>query len=200
MTIASDIAFTPSVKAVQAAKGSRALFAAMEASGGWSATITPELTAFIATQRSFLLATASAEGQPYIQHRGGPAGFLRPLDAHRLAFADFAGNRQYITLGNLAENPRAHILLIDYMHRRRIKLWGTATVVEDDPDLLVSLTPAGYRARPQRVIVFNLATWDANCPQHIPQRFEAEDVAAALESRDARIAELEAELARLRGG
>lgn len=196
----SDIAFTPAVKAVQARKGSRTAYARMEARGGWDTTITPELAAFLAEQDSVYLATASAEGQPYIQHRGGPPGFLRVLDEHTLAFADFAGNRQFITSGNLAENPRAHIFAMDYLHRRRIKLWGTARVVDDDPALLASLMPAGYAAKPEQVIVFTLAAWDSNCPQHIPQKVNVGDVAATVEALQRRVAELEAELARLRTG
>jgi len=197
---ASDIAFTPSVKAIQTRKGSRAAYAKQEARGGWETTITPELAAFLSEQDSVYLATASADGQPYIQHRGGPPGFLRVLDEHTLAFADFAGNRQFITAGNLAENPRAHLFAMDYAHRRRIKLWGTARVVEDDPALLASLMPAGYAAKPEQAIVFTVAAWDINCPQHIPQKVNASDVAHTIEQLQARIAELEAEARRLRTG
>jgi len=144
------------------------------------------------------LATANAQGQPYIQHRGGPPGFLRVLDEATLGFVDFVGNRQYITLGNLAENPQAHLFLIDYVHRKRVKVWGEARVIEDDPLLTKTLMPRGYKARPSQVILFKLLAWDANCPQHIPQRLEAADVASALGERDRRIAELEAQLAQLR--
>ena len=193
----SDVAFSPAVKSVQARKGSRQAFARREATGGWPSEITPDLAAFIAAQTSVFLATASADGQPYIQHRGGPPGFLRVLDGKTIAFADFRGNRQYITLGNLGENPRAHLFLMDYARRRRIKIWGTARVVEDDPALLEALRPEGYPAQAEQVILFTVAAWDSNCPQHIPQRIDAADVAAALDARDARIAELEAELARL---
>jgi predicted pyridoxine 5'-phosphate oxidase superfamily flavin-nucleotide-binding protein len=194
----SDVAFTPAVKAVQERKGSRRAYARMEEGGSWDTEITPELAAFIAEQRSVFLATANAEGQPYIQHRGGPPGFLQVLDEHTLAFADFAGNRQYITLGNLAENPRAHLFLIDYAHRRRVKVWGEAKVVEGDADLVAKLKPEGYRARAEQAIVFTVSAWDSNCPQHIPQRFEAADVQALLAERDRRIAALEAELRALR--
>ncbi len=148
---------------------------------------------------SLYFATASADGQPYIQHRGGPKGFVKMLDKNTLAFADYSGNRQYITQGNLSENPKAHIFLMDYAHRRRVKIWGEARVVDDDPALLQSLMPQGYKARPEQVILFRIAAWDTNCPQHIPQKFDAADVAAALAARDARIAELEAELAALKG-
>ena len=198
MAYSSDVAFTPAVKAIQARKGSRRSYALMEERGSWRTAITPELAQFIARQPSFFLATASRDGQPYIQHRGGPAGFLHVLDERTLAFADFAGNRQYITAGNLAENPKAYLFLIDYAERRRIKLWGEARVVEDDPALVAKLMPQGYKARPEQAIVFELSAWDSNCPQHIPQRFEAAEVAAALAERDQRVTALEAEVARLR--
>ena len=196
---ASDIAFTPAVKAIQRRKGSRENYAAMEENGGWETTVTPDLAAFVAQQRSLFLATANAQGQPYIQHRGGPPGFLQVLDDTTLAFADYRGNRQFVTLGNLCENPRAYLFLIDYALRRRIKIWGTARVVEDDGALVARLMPEGYRAKSEQAILFTIAAWDSNCPQHIPQRFEAEDVARALGEKDGRIAELEAEVARLRG-
>jgi predicted pyridoxine 5'-phosphate oxidase superfamily flavin-nucleotide-binding protein len=193
-TYSSDVAFTPAVKAIQARKGSRETYAHVEARGGWRTEIDENLAAFLAQANSLYFATASAAGQPYIQHRGGPKGFVRILDKTTLAFADYSGNRQYITQGNLTENPKAHIFLMDYAHRRRVKIWGEARVVDDDPALLAALMPAGYKARPEQVIVFKIAAWDTNCPQHIPQKFDAADVAAALASRDARIAELEAEL------
>jgi predicted pyridoxine 5'-phosphate oxidase superfamily flavin-nucleotide-binding protein len=199
VTHPSDIAFTPAVKAIQTRKGSRAAYAEMEQTRGWRTGIDDNLATFIAVQTSFFLATASADGQPYIQHRGGPPGFLHVLDKATLAFADFSGNRQYITQGNLSENPRAYIFLIDYVYRQRIKLWGEARVIEDDPALLQALMPHGYRARPEQAILFKLHAWDSNCKQHIPQKFDAADVKTAIESRDARIAELERELAALRG-
>lgn len=198
-TISSDVAFTPKVKEIQTRKGSRASYAHVEENGGWRTEIDNNLAAFLAGTNSMFLATASADGQPYIQHRGGPQGFIRILDRHTLAFADYSGNGQYITQGNLAENPKANIFIMDFAHRRRVKLWGTARVVEDDPALLTSLMPQGYKARPEQVILFTIAAWDTNCPQHIPQKFDAGDVAAALASRDARIAELETELATLKG-
>jgi len=194
----SDVGFTPTVKAVQERKGSRAVYERMEEKGGWHTAITPDLKAFIEAQVSVFLATVNAEGQPYIQHRGGPAGFLRVLDENIIAFVDFAGNRQYITQGNLSDNAKAHLFLIDYAHRRRVKIWGEARVVEGSDKLVASLMPEGYRARPEQVILFTVTAWDANCPQHIPQRFEAADVAGALADRDRRIKELEAELAQLR--
>jgi len=195
----SDVAFTPAVKAIQTAKGSRAAYAHVEERGGWRTEIDDNLAAFVADANSMYLATASADGQPYIQHRGGPKGFIRVLDKSTLAFADYSGNRQYITQGNLSENNKAQLFLMDYAHRRRVKIWGEARVVDDDPALLQSLMPQGYKARPEQVILFRISAWDTNCPQHIPQKFDAADVAAALAARDARIAELEAELAALKG-
>lgn len=198
-TPASDVAFSNAVKAVQERKGSRAQFIDQIETRPWPTIITPDLKAFIEAQVSIYFATASADGQPYIQHRGGPEGFLRVLDDTTIGFADYAGNRQYITQGNLSENTKAHLFLMDYMHRRRVKVWGTARVVEGNRDLTAKLMPTGYRARPEQVILFTVAAWDVNCSQHIPQRFEAADVAAAIQKRDARIAELEAEIQRLKG-
>jgi predicted pyridoxine 5'-phosphate oxidase superfamily flavin-nucleotide-binding protein len=195
----SDVAFTPAVKSIQARKGSRKGYAQVEEHGGWRTEVDENLTAFLADINSLYFATASADGQPYIQHRGGPKGFVKILDKKTLAFADYSGNRQFITQGNLTENPKAHIFLMDYAHRRRVKIWGTARVVEDDPALLKSLMPQGYKARPEQVILFTISAWDTNCPQHIPQKFDAADVAAALAARDTRIAELEAEVAALKG-
>jgi predicted pyridoxine 5'-phosphate oxidase superfamily flavin-nucleotide-binding protein len=192
----SDVAFSDSVKAVQTRLGSRKAYARLETGDGWETTISPDLAAFIGDQISFFMATASADGQPYIQHRGGPKGFLRVLDEKTLAFADFRGNRQYISLGNLAENDKVCLFFIDYAHKQRVKVWGKARVVEDDPALVAKLAVPGYDGRPERAIVIDVATWDANCPQHIPRRFEAADVEEALASRDRRIAELEAQVER----
>jgi predicted pyridoxine 5'-phosphate oxidase superfamily flavin-nucleotide-binding protein len=198
-TYSSDVAFTPAVKAIQTRKGSRHGYQEVEQNGGWRTEVDDNLAAFLAETNSFYLATATADGQPYIQHRGGPKGFLKIVDKTTLAFADFSGNRQYVTQGNLSENPKAYIFVMDYAHRRRVKIWGEARVVDDDPALTKSLMPQGYRARPEQVILFKVAAWDTNCPQHIPQKFDAADVAAALASRDARIAELEEELAAVKG-
>jgi uncharacterized protein len=195
----SDVAFTPAVKAVQTRKGSRDAYAHVEENGGWRTEIDDRLKDFLADTNSFYLATATADGQPYIQHRGGPKGFIKVLDKNTIAFADYSGNRQYITQGNLSENLKAHVFVMDYAHRRRVKIWGEARVVDDDPALTRSLMPAGYKARPEQVILFKIAAWDTNCPQHIPQKFDAADVAAALAQRDARIVELEAQLAALKG-
>ena len=209
----SDVAFTPTVKAMQERLGSRELYARVERDRGWGVALSPEIEAFIGAQTSVFLGTANAEGQPYIQHRGGPAGFLHVVDERTIAFADFIGNQQYITLGNLTDNPKAHLFVIDYARRRRVKIWGRARVVED-PALIAELMPAGYKARAERAIVFTVDAWDMNCPQHIPQRIDAADVKSALDQRDARIheleeaaaqrearvGELEAEVARLREG
>jgi uncharacterized protein len=195
----SDIAFTPAVKAEQVRRGSRLQFERVERYGGWPATVTEDLAAMLALTRSFYLATASADGQPYIQHRGGPPGFLKVLDEKTLAFADFSGNKQYITLGNLAENDKAYIFIMDYVNLRRVKLWGTAKVVEGDDALLSRLSDPGYRGRPERAIVFTLGAWDRNCPQHIPRMLPFDDVKEAIGRLQARIADLEAENARLRG-
>jgi predicted pyridoxine 5'-phosphate oxidase superfamily flavin-nucleotide-binding protein len=170
----------------------------VEERGSWKSWITPDLATFVAAQTSIFLATVNAEGQPYIQHRGGPAGFLRLLDDTTLGFVDFSGNRQYITQGNLADNPKALLFLIDYAHQRRIKIWGKARVVEGDPELTAKLMPEGYKARPEQVFLFTVSAWDENCSQHIPQRFEAADVEDALAERDKRIEALETEIARLR--
>ncbi|WP_315805181.1 pyridoxamine 5'-phosphate oxidase family protein [Bradyrhizobium sp. SZCCHNS3002] len=194
-----DVMFSPAVKAIQARKGSRESYAHVEQSRGFRHEVDADLAGRLAEATSFYLATASADGQPYIQHRGGPKGFLKVLDSRTLAFADFSGNRQYITQGNLSENPHAYIFIMDYAHRRRVKIWGTARVVEDDAALTASLIPRGYKARPEQVMLFTISAWDTNCPQHIPQKFDAADVAEALAVRDARIAELEAELAKLKG-
>ncbi|MDP1867383.1 MAG: pyridoxamine 5'-phosphate oxidase family protein [Bradyrhizobium sp.] len=199
-TNSSDVAFTPAVKTIQARKGSRDAYAHVEQRGGWRTEIDEDLAARLAETNSLYFGTSTADGQPYIQHRGGPKGFVKILDNNTLAFADYSGNRQYITQGNLSENPKAYIFVMDYTHRRRVKIWGDARVVDDDPALLASLMPAGYKARPEQVVLFKVSAWDTNCPQHIPQKFDAADVAAALAARDGRIAELEAELAALKGG
>jgi uncharacterized protein len=195
---ASDVAFTPTVKAVQERRGSRKVYRRMEERGGWQTTVTPELAAFLAQRDSAYLATANSAGQPYVQHRGGPRGFIRVLDDKTLAFADYVGNRQYITTGNLLENDRAFLFLMDYARRQRVKIWGRARVVENDPELLARLMPDGYKARPEQAIVFTVEAWDINCPQHIPQKIDAADVAASIHKLQSRIDELEAENRRLR--
>jgi len=198
---ASDVAFTPAVKAAQERLGSRKNYARMEHGRGWARTITPDLTAFIAERDSFYIGTASADGQPYIQHRGGKPGFLKTLDEHTLAFADFIGNRQYVSMGNLSENDRAFIFLMDYPNRRRIKIWGRAEFVEDDADLLKRLADTDYDGRPERAFVFHVEAWDVNCPQHITPRFTQAEIEPAIrelerrnEALQERVDELEARL------
>ncbi|WP_408589816.1 pyridoxamine 5'-phosphate oxidase family protein [Novosphingobium sp.] len=195
---ASDIAFTPTVKNIQSARGSREAYARQEARGGFRTAIDDDLAAFLAEVDTAYLATTNALGQPYAQHRGGPKGFIRVLDDHTLGFADYTGNKQYISTGNLAENDKAFLFLMDYAHRRRIKVWGRAHVL-DDGALIARLMPEGYRARPEQAIVFTVEAWDTNCPQHIPQKIDAADVAAEITRLRARIAELEAENAALKG-
>jgi predicted pyridoxine 5'-phosphate oxidase superfamily flavin-nucleotide-binding protein len=197
-TYPSDVAFTAAVKAQQTRMGSRRAYAHMEEDVGWQTHITPELAAFIAARDSLYLATANAAGQPYIQHRGGPPGFLRVLDEQTIGFADFAGNKQYITLGNIQENPKTHVFLMDYAQRRRIKIWGELSAVEGDAELNARMKPADYKARVERVMLIKVAAWDVNCPQHIPLKIDVDDVKAAIETRDARIAELEAQVRELR--
>ena len=192
----SDVAFTETVKAIQERKGSRKGYARMEDKGGWADRVTDDLAAFIAARDSFYMATATADGQPYIQHRGGKPGFLKVLDDKTLAFADFSGNRQYLTQGNLEDNPKAFLFLMDYANRRRIKIWGTARMVEDDAELIRRLTDADYaEGTPERAVLFEIAAWDVNCPQHITPRFTEADVARAVQPLHDRIRELEAELA-----
>ena len=195
--ITSDIAFTNTVKAIQTRKGSRKGYERMAVKRGWQQVVDERLSAFIASRESFYLATTNAEGQPYVQHRGGPRGFLKVLDEDTLAFADFIGNKQYITQGNLQDNPKAFIFLMDYTTRQRIKIWGRARVVEDDPALLARVVDDGYGAKPEQVIVFEIDAWDVNCPQHIPLLFSAEDVAQVVAPLEQRIAELEATLKEL---
>ncbi len=194
---ASDIAFTPAVKAIQARRGSREIYEKREAAGGFQTRISDDLAGFLADVDTAYLATASADGQPYAQHRGGPKGFIRVVGERTLGFADFKGNRQFITTGNLMENDRAFLFLMDYAHRRRVKIWGRARLLED-PELIRSLTPDSYRARAEQAILFDVEAWDVNCPQHIPQKIDAEDVARALQGLQERIAALEAENAALR--
>lgn len=195
----SDVAFTPSVKAEQARRGSRAGYARMAERGDWRRDIDADLAAFVAGLESFYLATASADGRPYIQHRGGPPGFLKVLDAHTLAFADFGGNRQYISVGNLAENDRVHLFLMDYAQARRVKIWARGRVVEDDPGLLARLAEPAYDATVERAFVFTVEAWDVNCRQHIPRKLDEGDVTHALHRLQRRIATLEGEIARLGG-
>lgn len=194
----SDIAFTPSVKAIQTEKGSRSNYARMEQGGGWETTLTSELRSFLAELDMFYLGTANAQGQPYIQYRGGSPGFLRVVDSQTLGFGDFAGNRQYITLGNIAENPKAFIFLMDYARSRRIKLWGKLRMVEGDAELLEQLRDDAYPGKVERALLFEIEAWDVNCPQHIHRRFSQTQIAPVIEQLQARIAELEAQLQELK--
>jgi len=193
----SDVAFTSAVKDIQTRKGSRNGYASMEVRGSWRSEIGEDLKAFIEMQISAFLGTASKDGQPYIQHRGGPPGFLTVLDEKTIGFVDFSGNKQYITQGNLSENPKAHLFLIDYRHQQRVKIWGTARVIEDDTSLIDRLMPQHYRARPEQAILFSVEAFDVNCPQHIPRRLEAADVMATISERDSVIEELQAKIALL---
>ncbi len=190
----SDIAFTPSVKAVQVRKGSRTGYAKMETKGGWSDIVNDELKDFIAERESLYLGTANAEGQPYIQHRGGKKGFLKVIDDKTLAFADFKGNRQYISTGNISDNDKANIFLMDYANRRRIKIWGTAKIIDNDPELLERLKDDDYAGIPEQAMVFTVTAWDVNCPQHIPRLFDQGQVSALVAPLTQRIEALEAQL------
>jgi len=197
MTNNSDIVFPPAARRAQAERGSvRAYEKRIVA--GFPDRVTAELASFIAELDTAFLATVSAAGAPYIQHRGGPKGFIKVLDEKTLGFADYAGNRQYITISNLTENDRAYLFLLDFARQRRIKLWGRARVVEDDPALLARLSDAGYRARPERAILFTVEAWDVNCSQHITARFTEAEVSEATAALVQRIAALETENARLR--
>lgn len=170
----------------------------MEAAGGSQTEVTDELREFLEAINTAFLATASADGQPYVQHRGGPKGFLRALDAHTLGFVDLRGNRQYISTGNLSENDRVCLFLIDYANRRRVKVWGTASIVPATPELLARFDPLAAKARPEQIVLIRVTAWDVNCPQHIPVKIDASDVVAAIDKLEAKIAELDAENARLR--
>ncbi|HLZ65932.1 MAG TPA: pyridoxamine 5'-phosphate oxidase family protein [Aliidongia sp.] len=197
---ASDIAFTPAVKGVQARRGSREQYRRYEEHGGWRTDIDEDLEAFLAEIDTAYLATVSSDGQPYAQHRGGPRGFIRVLGPRTLGFVDYRGNRQYITTGNLAGNDKAFLFLMDYAQRRRVKIWGRARVVEGDEDLIRQLMPEGSRVRPEQVILFEVEAWDVNCPQHIPRKIDAADVEAAIGQLTQRVRELEVALAAARAG
>jgi predicted pyridoxine 5'-phosphate oxidase superfamily flavin-nucleotide-binding protein len=193
----SDLVFPAAVRRAQAERGSATAYE-RKVEHGFPNTVTPELAAFIAEQDTAFLATASAGGQPYIQHRGGPKGFIKVVDARTLGFADYRGNRQYITLGNLSENDRAYLFLIDFSRRQRIKLWGRARVVENDDALIEKLFDHGYKAKPERVILFTIEAWDVNCSQHITARLTVPEVEGLLGTVQERIAALQAENARLK--
>ncbi|MGN6463234.1 MAG: pyridoxamine 5'-phosphate oxidase family protein [Pseudolabrys sp.] len=192
-----DLVFTPAARAEQAARGSDKAYAQRIAEG-FPNTVSPELAQFIALQDTAFLGTVSGAGSPYIQHRGGPKGFIKVLDERTLGFADFRGNRQYITLGNLSESDRAFLFLLDFARRQRVKLWGRARVVDNDPDLLARLVDVGYKARPERAILFTIDAWDSNCSSHIVTRFSEADIAEAMATVQQTISALQQENARLR--
>lgn len=193
----SDVAFTPAVKAIQERKGSRAAYARMEGAGGWQTTATPDLAEFLAGLDMFYFGTANTEGQPYIQYRGGSPGFLKVLNDQTLGFADFGGNRQYITLGNLSENPKAFLFLMDYANSSRVKVWGKARVIEDDPELLDRLRDPEYQGKVERAILFEIEAWDVNCPRHIHKRFSQRQITPVIAELQARITDLESQLTAL---
>ena len=178
MTHRADIAFSPAVKRVQAEHGSRDAYEARIQRRDFAGALTPDVSGWIAQRDSFYLSTASADGQPYIQHRGGPPGFLVVVDPHTLAFADYAGNRQYISIGNLSENPRVALFLMDYPNRQRVKVWGTARVADATDPRFSDVVAASKGPRIERVIEISVATWDINCPQHITPRFTHEEIAS----------------------
>ena len=190
-----DVLFSPAVKAEQARLGSRTAFEGRE----WKSEITDDLRQFLAAIDTFFFATASADGRPYTQHRGGPPGFLKPIGSHMLAFADFAGNRQYITLGHLKENDRAHIFILHFATQQRLKLWGRARVIEGDMELMERLVDPAYKAKPQRAIAFRIEAWDINCRQHIVARYSEAEIAPAVNQLTQRLKELEEEVTRLKG-
>ena len=193
----AHIVFTPAAQREQVARGSAKGYAKKMAAG-FPDRVTPDLAGFLAELDTAFLATTSAEGAPYIQHRGGPKGFIKMIDDKTLGFADFGGNRQYITISNLAGNDRAYVFLLDFANRQRIKVWGRARVVENDPALMEKLVEPGYRARPERAILFTIEAWDVNCSSHIVTRFTEEEVSEAFAAVQGKIAELETENARLR--
>jgi len=195
MSRSEDVLFSPAVKAEQTRLGSRTAFE----DRAWQTEITDDLRAFLAVIDTFFLATASADGRPYVQHRGGPPGFLKTIGTQTLAFADFAGNRQYITLGHLKENDRAHIFIPHFATQQRVKLWGRARAVEGDIELMERLVDPAYKAKPRRAIVFTLEAWDSNCRQHIVPRYTEAEIAPAIDQLARRIKELEEEVARLKG-
>ena len=189
--------FTPAAQRAQAERGSAKAYAA-RLEQGFPDTVTPELAKFIAEQDTAFLATATADGAPYVQHRGGPKGFIKVIDEHTLGFADYRGNRQYITLANLSENDRAYLFLLDPARRQRIKLWGRARVVESDPALVAKLFDEGYKARPERALLFTIEAWDVNCSQHIVTRFTEAELEEAFAAVRGKIEELQTENAALR--
>jgi uncharacterized protein len=195
---ASDVAFSATVKQIQAERGSRAAYQRQESHGGFPAQVTDELAELLAGIDTAFLATANAEGQPYVQHRGGPRGFIRALDETSIGFIDFTGNRQYVTTGNLRENDRVCLFLIDYAHRRRVKVWGRARVAPLADPAAARLLVADYPGRPEQAVLITVTAWDVNCPRHIPQKLDAADVEPVITELRGRIAALERENRTLR--
>ena len=193
----SSRVFSPAAQRAQAERGSAKAYERRIAEG-FPDRITPELATFIAEQDTAFLATATADGAPYVQHRGGPKGFIKTIDEKTLGFADYRGNRQYLTLANLSENDRAFLFLLDPARRQRIKFWGRARVVENEPELVRRLFDDGYKAKPERAILFTIEAWDVNCSSHIVTRFTEAEIGEAFATVQAKIAELEKENARLR--
>jgi predicted pyridoxine 5'-phosphate oxidase superfamily flavin-nucleotide-binding protein len=198
--VQSNPSFSPSVLQQQEARGSRKHYARVEGNQGWRAEIDEELASFIAARDHFYLSSVSAGGQPYIQHRGGPKGFLKVLGPTTLGIADFGGNRQYVSLGNIADNPKVMIFLMDYANRRRVKIWAEARVIEDDPDLIARLSDPDYKAKVERAILFDLTMWEVNCHQHITPRHDEEMLQMVNQKLIQRVAELEQEMAALKAG
>jgi uncharacterized protein len=194
----SEIAFTPAVKAVQEKMGSRQSYERFVANSPENNTITPDLSQFISSMEGFYLGTVTANGYPYIQFRGGRAGFLKILDERTLGFADYRGNVQYISVGNLSENDHAFLFLMDYRNRRRLKLIGHARVIDNDPIMLAQVQDADYPATVERIILFEIEGWDWNCPQHIPIRYSQLEVDQITNPLRDRIVDLEAQIAQMR--
>ena len=194
-----DIASTPGVRAAQEANGAREYWANFHGDRTFD-RFTPAEAAFIAERDSFYMATVSESGWPYVQHRGGPAGFIRMLDDRTLAIPDFRGNRQYISTGNLATDDRAALILMDYPNRRRLKLYAhvEARDLEADPKLAAELALPGYKAKVERALIIHLTAFDWNCPQHIVPRFSEAELEPALAPFRARLEALETENQALR--
>ncbi|BAQ67127.1 pyridoxamine 5'-phosphate oxidase family protein [Geminocystis sp. NIES-3709] len=189
-----EIAFTAEVKAAQAERGSRETYERYISNGAANDKITLQLKEFIAEIEGFYLGTVQSNGYPYIQFRGGEKGFLQVLDEKTLGFADYSGNLQYITVGNLSAEDKAFIFLMDYRHRKRVKIWGKAKYIEGDEALIERLRTPDYPAKIERVILFELEAYSENCPQHIPIRYSQTEVDAIIEPLQARIVELEQQL------
>ena len=190
----AEIAFTPAVKAIQERYGSREMYNRMEENGPENDTLIPKVADFIQARDSFYIGTVNENGWPYIQFRGGPVGFLKILDEKTLGFADFGGNCQYLSIGNLSVNDRVFLFLMDYTNRRRLKIWGRAKIEYNNPSLLEQLRVPGYEATAERAFLIHVEAWDWNCPQHIPIKYSEAQVAEMLAPLQARIQELEAQL------